>query len=142
MTAPNFPLIARQLRQAADLLDTQGAVAWKRALACHSPLRSTFDANHAAGTHSDPTAAAALNPDPLVEAFPRLRQAVEVGYANVMDAAALVAVLAKNMAENERAGVGHCEKCQRYCDGSRSDRLRAGLCQACDAKNRRAKASA
>jgi hypothetical protein len=53
-----------------------------------------------------------------------------------MAAAALVVVLGKNLAANERAGIGHCG-CGRYCDGQASNRLRNGLCPACVQRDRR-----
>lgn len=149
MKTPNFALIAKQLREYATALEDNGYEAWKRALAVTSPLRATSGTGRSGGPTikvpneqgEDETVpvtaveAAVFHRDPLIDAFPRLRQAVELAYHNAVDAHALIVVLTKNMAENERAGVGRCD-CGRYCDGTATNRLRSGRCPACDQRDR------
>lgn len=151
---PNFALMASELRKAADAWEKDGPTAWRRAWLIHSPLKATSGEGVSGGQRTmkvkneygedelipvTAVEAAAFDPDPLLVVFPAFRQAVEMGYDNVLSAAATIAVLAKNMAgveppdDTEGPGEGWCRSCfrdGRYFEPAALNRY-ANLCRFC-----------
>ncbi len=72
----------------------------------------------------DPTGEAALRPDKGAAALRRLER---LARSLASDADAVINELRRwdaNVVTNDRAGIGSCEDCGRYCDGTKNDRLR------------------
>lgn len=144
--------IAGQLRRTADLIDMKPE--------CDHPRRCGTRAEHALmvtkdwsvpltaevgprpkGDHGDPTATAGLNqPDALALEHGHLVAELQVAWRAAADLGGhIIGATTTAKIVNERAGIGWCDgPCGRYCDGSAANRLRAGKCDACRQRARRA----
>ena len=120
-------------QRAADLVRTLGMAALENGAAWASPLRSSVGPGPKNGV-SDPTGTAATaEPDRTVTALGELEADLRAWHDLSLRIEARIRWMTTDARiENQRAGIGACESCGRYCDAS-SDalRLRAGVCNAC-----------
>lgn len=133
---------AELLERVARVFRQRGREGARRAREWATPLKSSqgFGPKNEV---SRPTENAALNFDPVAEEWTLLT--VDVGHmvdAAVTAESRLLRITTDAVVENQRAGIGHCEDCNRYCTGTGNDRLRLGLCDACRQRQQRREAKA
>lgn len=130
--------IADALRKCADLLEDQGQEAERLAADWATPLSSSGGPGPR-NSVSRPTETAALDPDPMAVFHAELRRATKVAYRSSLELHDLILrIVTRRRVENQRAGIGSCETCGRYCDAtSDATRLRAGQCNACRMRDAR-----
>ncbi len=145
MNRSELQAIAAQLRRTADLIDMKAE--------CDHPRRCGTRGEHALtvtkdwsvpltvepgprpkGDHGDPTATAAVGqPDLLAKDHGHLLAELKAAYRAAADLGShIVGVTTTARIVNQRAGIGWCERCGRYCDGATdATRLRGGVCNRC-----------
>lgn len=148
MSAPSPEVLARQLRQLAQVLDDHGAAAVRMApvLAARGFPASTLGAPGGRGSSElTSTEAAADRPAPFAGVDVDLARWLELAYrvaAHGQDLVTRITTHAGADAVHEgrataSAGAGHCLACERWVPGTHDDRIRAGFCIACTMSYRR-----
>lgn len=141
VSASDLRHLADQLERTARVIRGRGDEAVRRSRDWATPLRSSgTDPGRGKGSVSDPTATAATmeHPDPNAEQLVLLSSEAGRAFDAVVTLESRVLRIATDaVIENQRAGIGYCETCNRYMDGTANKRLRNGLCPACDVKARR-----
>lgn len=142
MSAPSPVVLARQLRQLAQVLDDHGAraVAMAPVLAARGFPASTLGAPGGRGSSElTSTEAAADRPAPFDGVDRDLTRWLVLAYQVAVygqDLVTRITAHAAPDAEHEgratgSAGAGHCLACERWVPGTHEDRLRSGWCDAC-----------
>lgn len=148
VTTSDLTALADQLERTAKRIRLSGPEAVRRAQDWSgAALRSSgTDPGRGKGQTSNPTLNAAMqemdHPDPNAEQLLLLTSEAGRCFDAVVTLESRISRIAVDkLTVNERAGIGWCASptCERYCDGTASNRLRNLICPSCDQKERRDK---
>ena len=126
----------------ADLLDERGEQALRLAKDWSAPLAAASAGPTGRGGVARPTEEAALDPDPLGRYYVLMVGELNGLFDNAKDLTRHLIELTEGVRlVNERMGIGWCARCDGYCKGGKSDRLRRVegelLCPKCQMRMRR-----
>lgn len=146
MSKPDPKRIAEALRAVAGVIERDGGEALRVARDWATPLKAAGGAGQKGG-HGDPAGelGAALADGTVNDVLMLIAGRLTASYDAVYQAALTAEYLTRTATtaarvDNQRAGIGACD-CGRYCDGTPANRLRLGICPACQQHQRRNRAS-